>query len=166
MDKTKLVKVDDAAVYYDVDDELNFEQDQDFIILAGNRSFNSRGRDDLVKVVSGDYYDDDFGYDYETFEELKKLTGWDWDVTTIRGYSQGDWQNLYYVEDKVSSQRIKEIEDFCMGKVSEFKVFENPDDDDFYTVYVPDDIVWKGAGAVCDYLGFDPNTTEIEGLED
>ena len=58
----------------------------------------------------------------DIFEELEKYTGKKWKKTTIRGYSQGDWQDIYYVEDELSKEYIEEIENFYMGKVAEFRV--------------------------------------------
>jgi hypothetical protein len=48
-----------------------------------------------------------------------------------------------------------------MGKVSEFTVVEEDDEDFIYHVYVPDSIVWKGKKSICDYLGLDSNTTTV-----
>jgi hypothetical protein len=48
-----------------------------------------------------------------------------------------------------------------MGKVSEFTVVEEDDEDSVYHVYVPDSIVWKGKKSICDYLGLDINTTTV-----
>ena len=48
--------------------------------------------------------------------ECKKYTGKKWKKTTIKGYSQGDWQDVYYVEGEVSKEYIEEIENFFMFK--------------------------------------------------
>ena len=40
-----------------------------------------------------------------------------------------------------------------MGKLSEFKIVE--EDDDEYCAFVPHDVEWKGKEAICKYLGFD-----------
>ena len=42
-----------------------------------------------------------------------------------------------------------------MGKIDELR-----DEDDCY-YYVPDDVVWKGKKAICDYLGLKVDETEI-----
>ena len=42
-----------------------------------------------------------------------------------------------------------------LGKVSEFL------DEDMCSYYVPDDVVWKGKKAICDYLGLKADETEI-----
>jgi hypothetical protein len=47
------------------------------------------------------------------------------------------------------------MEAFYMGKMSEFH------DKDMCCYYVPDDVVWHGKKEICDYLGLDPNDTEI-----
>lgn len=175
---TKVKQSKPGDVWYKFEDEvdINYEVNNKTIVIAGNREFTEFGDDDLIKVVKGNYYDDDkmlidqedgtcyedvIGYDYDTAEELEKLSGKKgWVEGTLKGYSQGDWQTIWYVKDEVSADRISDIENFYMGKVSEFSVFE--DDDKYgYTAYVPDDIVWKGKAAICDALGLDPNDTEV-----
>ena len=156
--KTILRKVPDEDMYYRFEDEV--EIDTDKIIIYGNHNFREFGDSVLLSIVSGDYYDDDTGYEYDIFEELEKYTGKKWKQTTIKGYSQGDWQDVYYVEDEVSKEYIEEIENFYMGKITEFRVIED-DDQDYYIVYVPDDVVWKGKEAICMYLDLQPETTII-----
>ena len=97
--------------------------------------------------------------DYETLEMLKKVTGKDWTETTLRGYSQSDWQTLYYVDEEDVKDEIEAIENFYMGKISEFKVDEG--DGYEYRVFVPDDIVWNGKKAICEYLGIEVEGTTI-----
>ena len=156
--KTILRKVPDEDMYYRFEDEV--EIDTEKIIIYGNHNFREFGDSVLLSIVSGDYYDDDTGYEYDIFEELEKYTGKKWKQTTIKGYSQGDWQDVYYVEDEVSKEYIEEIENFYMGKITEFRVIED-DDQDYYIVYVPDDVVWKGKEAICMYLDLQPETTII-----
>jgi hypothetical protein len=167
----KLKQVNPENVWYEFEDEVDFNQYKDKMVIAGNIDFKSIGDDDLIKVVKGDYYDEDetlvenpdgscyedtIGYDYETAEELAKLSGKkNWVEGDFRGYSQGDWQTIWYVKDEVTQDEIKYMEDFYMGKMSEFH------DEDMCCYYVPDDVVWKGKKEICDYLGLDPNDTEI-----
>ena len=157
--KTILRKVPVEDMYYRFEDEV--EIDTDKIIIYGNHNFREFGDSVLLSIVSGDYYDDDTGYEYDIFEELEKYTGKKWKQTTIKGYSQGDWQDVYYVEDEVSKEYIEEIENFYMNKISEFRVIEDDDPDYYYIVYVPDDVVWKGKDAICMYLDLQPETTII-----
>ena len=157
--KTILRKVPDEDMYYRFEDEV--EIDTDKIIIYGNHNFREFGDSVLLSIVSGDYYDDDTGSEYDIFEELEKYTGKKWKQTTIKGYSQGDWQDVYYVEDEVSKEYIEEIENFYMNKISEFRVIEDDDPDFYYIVYVPDDVVWKGKEAICMYLDLQPETTII-----
>ena len=156
--KTILRKVPDEDAYYRFEDEV--EIDTERIIIYGNRNFREFGDPVLLSIVSGDYYDDDTDYEYDIFEELEKVTGKKWKQTTIKGYSQGDWQDVYYAEDEVSKEYIEEIQNFYMGKVTEFRATED-DDQDYYIVYVPDDIVWAGKAAICRYLDLEPETTTI-----
>ena len=157
--KTILRKVPVEDMYYRFEDEV--EIDTERLIIYGNHNFREFGDSVLLSIVSGDYYDDDTGYEYDIFEELEKYTGKKWKQTTIKGYSQGDWQDVYYVEDEVSKEYIEEIQNFYMGKITEFSVIEDDDPDSCYVVYVPDDIVWKGKDAICQYLDLQLETTLI-----
>ena len=132
--------------------------DKKRFIICGNDDFKSIGDKKLISIVEGTYYDDEVGYDYETLEELKKVTGKVWEETTLRGYSQSDYQTLYYVDEEVDKEEIEMIENFYMGKVSEFEVEE---DGDTYHEFVPDDVVWKGKKFICDYLGLNVDSTTI-----
>lgn len=157
MNETILKKVPDEEVYYDFEDYI--ELDKERFIICGNNAFTSIGDAKLISIVEGMYYDDEVGYDYETLEQLKKVTGKDWMETTIRGYSQSDWQTLYYIVDDSTIEEIEMIENFYMGKVSEFMIDDG--DGDVYHNFVPDDIVWKGKKSICEYLDLDIETTTI-----
>ena len=137
-------KIPDEKVYYNFDDCV--EIDTERIIIYGNHNFREFSDSILLSIVKGDYYDDELGYEYDIFEELEKYTGKKWKQTTIKGYSQGDWQDVYYVEGEVSKEYIKEIEDFYMGKVTGFTVSEDNGD---YDEFVPNDIVWEVKEAIC-----------------
>jgi hypothetical protein len=157
MDEIILKKVPDENVYYEFEDYI--ELDKTKYIICGNSDFRNIGDEKLISIVEGTYYDDEVGYDYETLEQLKKVTGKDWTETTLRGYSQSDWQTLYYIIDDSTIEEIETIENFYMGKVTEFIVDEG--DDCVYHDFVPDDIVWKGKKSICEYLGFEVDTTTI-----
>lgn len=161
-------------VYYTFADETGIDREVEnkTIVISGNRHYEEYGDEDLIKVVKGDYYDDDqklfenddgtcyadsIGYDYDKFEELKKLTGKEWEERTIRGYSQGDWQTVYYAKGEVSDERLDEIENFYMGKVTEFV------DEDNVGYFVPDDVAWNGKKAICDYVGADASDATVYG---
>jgi hypothetical protein len=156
MDKIVLRKVPDENVYYNFEDLM--EVDKERFIICGNDDFRNIGDELLISIIEGNYYDDEVGYDYETLEQLKKVTGKDWEETTLRGYSQSDWQTLYYVDEEVDKEEIETIEDFYMGKVSEFEVEE---DGDIYHEFVPDDVVWEGKKSICEYLDLEVETTTI-----
>lgn len=151
---TTLRKIPDENVYYDFEDCL--ELDETKFIICGNSHFTKMGDSKLISIVEGNYYDEGTEYDYETLEELKKVTGKVWEETTLRGYSQSDWQTLYYVVGEVTDDEIEEIENFYMGKVTEFQVEEEG-----YREFVPDDVVWSGKKAICDYLGLKEEETTI-----
>lgn len=151
---TTLKKIPDENVYYDFEDYI--ELDNTKFIICGNSHFTKIGDSKLISIVEGNYYDDDTEYDYETLEQLKKVTGKVWEETTLRGYSQSDWQTLYYAVDEVTPEEIEEIENFYMGKVTEFQVEEEG-----YREFVPDDVVWSGKKAICNYLGLKEEETTI-----
>ena len=157
MSKTILTKVPDENMYCNFEDEI--ELDEERFIICGNSHFRNIGDEKLISIVEGTYYDDEVGYDYETLEMLKKVTGKDWTETTLRGYSQGDWQTLYYVVDDSTIEELETIEDFYMNKITEFRVDEG--DGYEYRTFVPDDIVWKGKKSICEYLGLKEEETSI-----
>ena len=157
MNEIILRKVPDEYVYCNFEDYIDLDKTK--YIICGNSDFQSMGDTKLISIVDGTYYDDEVGYDYETLEQLKKVTGKDWTETTIRGYSQSDWQTLYYIIDDSTIKEIETIENFYMGKVTEFVVDEG--DDCVYHDFVPDDIVWKGKKSICEYLGLEVETTTI-----
>ena len=158
--KTILTKVPDENVYFDFEDFNSYvDFDKERFIICGNSHFRNIGDEKLISIVEGTYYDEEVGYDYETLEMLKKVTGKDWTETTLRGYSQSDWQTLYYVVDDSTIDELEMIETFYMGKVTEFKVKEC--DDWEYREFVPDDIVWKGKKSICEYLGLKEEDTII-----
>ena len=157
--KTILRKVPDEHMYYNFEDEV--EIDTSKVVICGNRNYRKVGDKTLIDIIEGDYYDDEVGYDYEPLEMLNKYTNKIWVRDEMRGYSQGDWNLIYYVKDEVSKEELEEIENFYMGKVSEFTVVEDDDEDSIYHVYVPDDVVWEGKKSICDYLGLDTNTTTV-----
>lgn len=177
--KTVLKKIPDEELYCsNFEDEYFAEEDvEKKILVYGNRDFREYGDSTLLDVVKGNYYDDDIdpatgeaiGYDYETLPELQKLTGKEWAEYEFKGYSQGDWQDVYYVKDEVSQKRLEYLDAYYMGKYSEYRVFENiggdpqdVDDSEFdYSVYVTHDTEWDGKEAICKELGFDPATTVI-----
>lgn len=160
MSKTVLTKVPDENMYFDFEDFNSYvDFDKERFIICGNSHFRNIGDEKLISIVDGTYYDDEVGYDYDTLEMLKKVTGKDWTETTLRGYSQGDWQTLYYVVDDSTIEELEMIETFYMGKVTEFKVDEG--DGYEYREFVPDDIVWKGKKSICEYLGLKEGDTII-----
>ena len=167
----KLKQTNPEYVLYNFEDEVDFSQYEDKMVIAGNRDFKEFGDDTLIKITKNDYYDDDetlienedgscyedeIGYSYDIAEELAKVSGKkNWVEGTFRGYSQSDWQTIWYVEDEVSQDELEYMEAFYMGTVSEFL------GEDMCSYFVPDDVVWKGKKASCNYRGFKVVETEI-----
>ena len=55
----KLRQVNPENVWYDFEDEVDFNQYEDKMVIAGNRDFKEFGDSDLIKITKNDYYDDD-----------------------------------------------------------------------------------------------------------
>ena len=166
----KITKVDDSDINYNWEDEvclddMGFSKD---IVILGDRKSVVYGDDLLVDIIRGDYYDDDtrevptedgfledevIGYDYDLYEELEKKTGNKFEEGSLQGYGQGDYCTVYYNSAKIDVDFLKELEIWIMGKVSEYKIEE--DEDDEYYSYIPHDVEWKGKKAICEYFGFD-----------
>ena len=136
-------------IYYNFEDIVEINENW---FITGNSDFVNTGDKLLIDIINNNYYDDDLGYDYDSFEMLEKLTGKKWTKKCIRGYCQSDWNYIYYAPDYISQEEITEIENFYFGLVSEY-YFEDEQNDEYYTCYIPHDIEWKGKKAICDYLG-------------
>lgn len=162
--KTIIKKVPDENVYYDWTDQVDLTEEKGDIVILGGRRYVVFGESTPISIANGDYYDDDFGYDYEIVEELNKICGGDWEETTFHGYGQGDWCQCFYNKNKVSEGLLEELEVYVMGKVDEFTIQETEDEDDAYNAFVPHEVCWKGKKAICEYLGFDPEDATV--LED
>ena len=67
MSKTILRKVPDEDMYYNFENEV--EIDETKIVICGNRNYRTVGDSTLLDIISGDYYDDEVGYDYETMDD-------------------------------------------------------------------------------------------------
>lgn len=161
MKKTKytLRRVPDEQAYFEPTIDCFPQVEEKRAFITGNREYNSIGDEDYIDIVNGDFYDDNLGYDYDPMDELKKVTGKEWKSVTIRGYSQGDWQTLYYIEDSVTSDEIEEIEMHYFGKLSEY--YLEDEDGDNYCLYIPHNIEWQGKKAICEYSELNPDETRV-----
>ena len=153
----KLKEVPGDNIYFDFENffDFNINYGND-VVITGNRDFISLGNEVYIDIIHGDYYDDDLGYSYETLEELKKISGKEWQTKTIVGYSQSDWQDIYFTEE-IKDEMIKTLEAYYFGKIKELV-----DEEDRCSYYVTDDVFWRGKKAICEDLGLDPETTTVE----
>jgi hypothetical protein len=46
-----LTQVSPENVWYNFEDEVDFSQYEDVMVIAGNRDFQSFGKDDYIKVI-------------------------------------------------------------------------------------------------------------------
>lgn len=158
--KNVVTKTPDEYMCFVPDEEEYFPELQSLTVaITGNKWFSDKGDKTLLDIIKGDYYDEDFAYDYEPLKELRKVTGKRWEKTTIRGYSQGDWQDVYFAVDEVAPEALERIKNAYFGLVSEFEVREKGEDS--YIAYIPHDITWKGKKAICEYLALDPEDTKV-----
>lgn len=114
----------DVQDWYFGDDGLYGADYTDGIIIEGNRWFNSmiysRNHEKEIKEIL-EYYADS-----EILSELKKVTGKEYASRDINGYSQSDWNVLYYPVGEFSEKWLNEIEDAYFGK---YDIYVNRDDE-------------------------------------
>lgn len=157
--KIYLKRIPSEKAYYDFEEEACLEEYGNNIVICGNERLRSYGDKQLINIINNDYYDDDCAYDYGVEEELKKVTGKEWECITIKGYSQSDWQDVWFVSKEVGSDIVEEIENLYFNKVAMYEVYCNDKYED--SVLVPDDVSWKGKNAICEYLHLDPKEVRL-----
>lgn len=115
----------DVSDWYFIDDGLYGADYTDGIIIEGNRWFNSmiysRNHEKEIKEIL-EYYADS-----EILSELKKVTGKEYASRDINGYSQSDWNVMYYPVGEFSEEWLNQIEDAYFGK---YDIYMNRDDED------------------------------------
>ena len=121
--------------YVDVDFLFeDFEENYPGIVITGNDRLKDFGVEQFEDIFS------EYDRDEDIISALEEKTGKKYDVALMRGYTQSEWQNVYYpVEEE---KYIDELEAYYFGKVKEYK----DDDNCFYLVL--DDIAWKGTDAI------------------
>lgn len=156
--KNTLRRVPDEEMYFEPASE-DIIEDEKNAFITGNRQLIDIGEKDYIDIVKGDYYDDQFAYDYEPMDELKKITGKEWESVTIRGYMQGEWQTLYYVKGTLTQDDKDHIENYYFGKISEYELEDK--NGNISSCYIPHDVEWNGKKAICEYLGLRSDETKI-----
>lgn len=108
------------------------------IVITDNDRLSSFGKKELLDIVN------DSETEAEAIERLEEKTGKKYDVREMRGYTQGEWNNIYYpIEDESA---IDYIEAIYTGK---YDIFANADNE-WYVV--PHDIAWDGSEKIKEYL--------------
>lgn len=149
----ELYKVPAENVWYDFENEI--ELNYKYVAITGNHHFREYGDPTILSIINESYYDDETGYEYDVLSELKKITGYDWDVRTMNGYSQGDWQDLYYAVMDEYVPYFEDIDAYYMGKIDQYR------DEEGCTYCVPHRCSWYGKSEICKYLGFPIEDTKI-----
>lgn len=80
-------------------------------------------------------------FDALTVELLSICEKRTWTTATIQGYSQGDWQTIFYPVDSYSDEFVNYIESIYFNTGDEFKIIDDPDaaDVDITDETTPDD---------------------------
>ena len=115
--------------YYFEDDGLYGKDGGAGIVIIGNRNFTNliySKDEDAIKEAF-----DDSENKKEFIEKLKEITGKNYKYYGMAGYSQGDWQDMYYPEGEFSDDSLKEINAAYMGMYSQYA----DEDGTIYTVY-------------------------------
>lgn len=115
--------------YYFEDDGLYGKDGGAGIVIIGNRNFinliYSKDKDAIKEAF------DDSENKKEFIEKLKEITGKNYKYYGMGGYSQRDWQDMYYPEGEFSDDHLKEINAAYMGMYSQYE----DEDGTIYTVY-------------------------------
>lgn len=104
---------------------------------------------------------------------LTIITGHKWDVSSARGYCQGDYCELVYCTDIYTKQDIDIAGDIYLGCAKEFCVADYNDDgteydDAVYGYIVADCQAWTDEDykrIVCEYAGIEPENTTLEMID-
>lgn len=109
----------DQANYVFSNDGLYGRDYTDGLIIGGNRDYSyiiySKEHKDEIKDLLYSGYSSD-----EIVQELNKITGKTYVADQISGYSQSDWNNIYYPTGEFSNDSIREIEDAYFGKYTAY----------------------------------------------
>lgn len=109
----------DQANYVFSDDGLYGKDYTDGLIIGGNRDYSSiiyskEHKDEIKDLLYSGYSSD------EIVQELNKITGKTYVADQISGYSQSDWNNIYYPTGEFSNDYIRGIEDAYFGKYTAY----------------------------------------------
>ena len=146
MKKLVFKQTDPESMWCDTGYDFELEMQELKGVITGNRDYKEYGDNTLIDIIKGNYYDDDLGYDYETFEELKKITGKEYEKWTIRGYNQSDWNYIYLPKENVNHEEIRYIEAMFFGMYDEFY------NDSEGSIIITHDVSFKGVKAIKKYI--------------
>lgn len=137
-------------------DPYEEEMLQNGLVICGNRDKVDMGDPDLIDLIK-QYHDVDL-----VLAGLKKATGKNYKKRTIRGYTQGDWNTLFYPEG-TSDKTLDTIEDMYMGNYNVFFTEEKDVEPNY--VYVLDSQL-RGQDDVEDIIaretGLSPDGIEVK----
>lgn len=107
--------------WYFEDDALYGKDAKNGIIITGNKCYKEffYVSDEVESEFKEDFNLHGMDKKY-LIELLTRLTEKKYDVITIRGYSQSDWNYLFYPVDDFTQDYLREIEAYYFGMVSEW----------------------------------------------
>ena len=107
-----------------------------FAAITGNSRFASFGDRDFIKVYN----------DFDNLIEVSKKFGCVIDRVVLVGYTQSDWNFLFFPKGALSKEDINYIEMLYMGKYVSYI------DEDNCIVLVPDEIEYRGIEKIKEYI--------------
>ena len=122
--------------------ELRDEFEMNGGVICGNKDFVEFGDEKLISIVKNDYEDSELGYDYEVLDELKKVTGREYEEFEILGYCQGDWNYVYLPKKETNRDYINWIEAMYFGMFDEYW------NEDYWTIPIIHKDSWKGNDSI------------------
>ena len=105
-----------------------------------------------------------YGDDEKIADIMTFLTGDRWDVATIKGCSQGEWQTVIYNTRYCSDAYISELEDVYFGNIVSLGVIEddnapvNTSSVDYWD-YIS--YFYANKKDICEKLGLDPDNVTL-----
>lgn len=109
-------------------DHITIEEMYPGVILHGNRDYNSHTTPEFDAIIER------FDGEKRILRALHLVTGKRYEKRTIRGYCQGDWQEVYFPIDDYSPEAIRELEIEYFNLGTEW-VITSADDPDGFSVY-------------------------------
>lgn len=112
------------------DEEYNAENEEaiincrDYLYNYISEDLSNNTITELLKLVikTDSYYLRTKEKEAYFLEALTLITGYEWKKTTIHGYCQSDWQEVYYNSEKVGEAEIEALEAYYFNTGEEYEI--------------------------------------------